>query len=210
MFDGSGRDVSGFKFREAASPVISVPKHIRIGSRDYLVFQLENGELKILNRVGDARIRVRERFEFSTNPVFLYRDGFAFTERGGDLIRIDTRGRVTRTKLNLNPEHGMDATIKTLAFMDDNRFQVKGNKRELELGVYTGPRIFYLFDIIYVAVTDLQSQQVFLFRSTADPVPGFPVEGSGPPDMADMDEGRNPELVVPYRDNAIRVYRIRR
>ena len=210
MFDGKGRSVSGFKFREAASPVISVPKHIRIGSRDYLVFQLENGELKILNRVGDTRIRVRERFAFSTNPVFLYRDGFAFTERDGNLIQIDTRGRVTRTKLNLNPEHGMDATTKTLAFMDDNRFQVKGNKKELELGVYSRPRIFYLFDIIYVAVTDLQSQQVFLFRSTAAPVPGFPVEGSGPPDMADMDEGRNPELVVPYRDNAIRVYRIRR
>ena len=210
MFDGRGRDVSGFKFREATSPVISVPKHIRIGNRDYLVFQLENGELKILNRVGDARIRIKERFDFSSNPVFLYRSGFAFTERNGNLIRIDTRGGVSRTKLNLNPEHGMDATIKTLAFMDDNRFQVKGNKRELELGVYSRPRIFYLFDIIYVAVTDLQSQRVFLFRSTAAPVPGFPVEGSGPPDMADMDNGRNPELVVPYRENAIRVYRIRR
>jgi hypothetical protein len=210
MFDGRGRDVRGFKFREAASPVISVPRHIRIGSRDYLVFQLENGELKILNRVGDMRIRVRERFDFSANPVFLYRSGFAFTEKDGNLVRIDTRGKVSRTKLNLNPEHGMDATIKTLAFMDDNRFQVKGNKKELELGVYSRPRIFYLFDIIYVAVTDLQSQRVFLFRSTAAPVPGFPVEGSGPPDMADMDNGRNPELVVPYRDNAIRVYRIRR
>jgi hypothetical protein len=210
MFDGRGQNVSGFKFREAASPVISPPKHIRIGSRDYLVFQLENGELKILNRVGDPRIRVKERFEFSSNPVFLYRDGFAFTERNGNLVRIDTRGRVSRTALNLNQEHGMDATTKTLAIMDDNRLQVKGNKRELELGVYTRPRIFYLFDIIYVSVTDLQSQQVFLFRSTGTPVSGFPVEGSGLPDMADMDEGRNPELVVPYRENAIRVYRIRR
>jgi len=210
MFDGRGQAVSGFKFREAGSPVISVPKHIRIGNRDYLVFQLENGELKILNRVGNMRIRIRERFDFSSNPVFLYRSGFAFTERNGNLIRIDTRGKVSRTKLNLTPEHGMDATIKTLAFMDDNRFKVKGNERELELGVYSRPRIFYLFDIIYVAVTDLQSQRVFLFRSTAAPVPGFPVEGSGPPDMADMDNGRNPELVVPYRENAIRVYRIRR
>ena len=210
MFDGQGRNVRGFKFREASSPVVSIPKHIRIGSRDYLVFQLENGELKILNRVGDTRVPVRERFEFSSNPVFLYRDGFAFTDRNGDLIRLDTRGRVTRTTLNLNPEHGMDATLKTLAFMDDSRFQVKGNKRELELGVYTRPRIFYLYDIIYVAVTDLQSQQTYLFRSTAAPVPGFPVEGSGPADMADMDSGRNPELAVPYRDNAIRVYRVRR
>ena len=210
MFDGQGRNVRGFKFREASSPVISVPKHIRIGSRDYLVFQLENGELKILNRVGDTRVPVRERFEFSSNPVFLYRDGFAFTDRNGNLVRLDTRGRISRTKLNLSPEHGMDATLKTLAFMDDSRFQVKGNKRELELGVYTRPRIFYLYDIIYVAVTDLQSQQAYLFRSTAAPVPGFPVEGSGPADMADMDNGRNPEFVVPYRDNAIRVYRVRR
>ncbi|MFZ9032109.1 MAG: hypothetical protein ACO20F_12590 [Robiginitalea sp.] len=210
MFDGQGRNVRGFKFREASSAVISVPKHIRIGNRDYLVFQLENGELKILNRVGNTRVPVRERFEFSSNPVFHYRDGFAFTDRNGNLVLLDTRGNVSRTKLNLNPEHGMDATTKTLAFMDEDRFQVKGNKRELELGVYTRPRIFYLYDIIYVAVTDLQSQQAYLFRSTAVPVTGFPVEGSGPADMADMDSGRNPELVVPYRDNAIRVYRVRR
>ncbi len=210
MYDGQGREVSGFKFREAESPVIGLPRHIRIGNRDYLVFQLENGKLRILNRVGDTRVPVRETFEFSNNPVFEYRDGFAFSERGGSLVRIDTRGRVSRTDLNLGPEHGMDATTKTLAFMDDNRFRVKGNRKELDLGVYTAPRIFYLYDIIYVSVTDLQSQQVYLFRSTAAPVPGFPVEGSGPADMADMDNDRNPEIAVPFRDNAIRVYRIRR
>ena len=90
-----------------------------------------------------------------------------------------------------------------------NRFQVKANRKELELGVYTRPRIFYLNDIIYVAVTDLQSEQVYLFRSTAAPVSGFPVEGSGLADMADMDDDRSPELVVPFRDEQIRVYRIR-
>jgi hypothetical protein len=94
--------------------------------------------------------------------------------------------------------------------MDDNRLQVKGNRRELELGVYTQPRIFYLHDIIYVAVTDLQSQQVYLFRSDASPLPGFPLEGSGMADMADIDNDRNPELAVPFRDQSIVVYRIQR
>ena len=210
MFDGQGRDVRGFKFRDAGSPVVQTPVHIRIGSRDYLLFQLEDGSLKILNRVGDTRIGVKESFEFSSNPVRLYRNGFAFTDRGGDLVRIDTRGRVSRTRLNLNPDHGMDATSRTLAVMDDNRFQVKGNQKELELGVYTKPRIFYINDIIYVAVTDLQSQQVYLFRSTAAPVDGFPVEGSGLADMADTDGDGNPELVAPYRDRQIRVYSLRR
>ena len=210
MYDGQGREVKGFKFKNAGSPVVSIPVHIRIGSRDYLLFQLENGALRILNRVGDPRVPVKETFEFSSNPVHLYRNGFTFTERSGDLVRIDTRGRVNRTPLNLSPDHGMDATTKTLAIMDDNRFQVKTNKRELELGVYTHPKIFYLYDIIYVAVTDIQSQQVYLFRSTGAGVPGFPLEGGGQADMADMDNDRHPELVVPYRENSIRVYRVNR
>ena len=210
MFDAQGRDVKGFKFRDAGSPVIAAPVHIRIGNRDYLVFQLDSGELRILNRVGDIRVRVQETFEFSSNPVRLYRDGFAFTDRKGNLVHVDTRGRVNRTKLNLSPDHGMDATTRTLTLMDDNRFQVKSNKRELELGVYTRPQIFYLNDIIYVAVTDLQSQLAYLFRSTAEPVSGFPVEGSGLVDMADMDNDRSMELVVPYRKNSLRVYRLSR
>jgi hypothetical protein len=208
MFDGEARAIAGFKFRDAGSPVINPPEHFRISGRDYLVFQLENGQLKILNRVGDSRIAVREAFDFSGNRVYEYRNGFAFTDRNGNLVSIDTRGKVGRTALNLGPDHGMVASTRTLALMDDNRFRVKANERELELGVYSRPQLFYLYDIIYVAVTDLQSQQVHLFRSTSEEVSGFPVEGSGLPDMADMDNDRNPELVTPYRDNGIRVYKV--
>jgi len=210
MFDGQGRPVTGFKFRDAGSPIRTAPEHFRFGSRDYLVFQLENGELKILNRVGDNRISIKERFEFSANKVFGYRNGFAFTDRKGNLIRIDTRGKISRTSLNLSPDHGMDASTKTMTLMDDNRFQVKSNEKELELGVYTPPQLFYINDIIYVAVTDLQSQQVHVFRSTAAPVAGFPIEGSGLTDMADMDNDRKVELLTPYREKSIRVYRVGR
>lgn len=210
MFDGQGRPVKGFKFRDAGSPIRTAPEHFRFGSRDYLVFQLENGELKILNRVGDNRITVKERFEFSANKVFGYRNGFAFTDRKGNLIRIDTRGKVSRTSLNLGPDHGMDASSKTMTLMDDNRFRVKSNEKELELGVYTPPQLFYINDIIYVAVTDLQSQQVHVFRSTAEALAGFPIEGSGLTDMADMDNDRQVELLTPYRKNSIRVYRVGR
>ncbi len=210
MFDGQGRDVRGFKFRDAGSPPIGPPDHIRIGSRDYLVFRLEDGRLRILNRVGDTRIRVEERFDFSGNGIYLYRDKFAFTEKSGNLVTIDTRGRINRTALNLNADHGMYATANTLALMNDNLFQVKGNRTELELGVYTAPRIFYLYDIIYVGVTDIQTQKLYLFRSDASRLKGFPVEGNGIPDMADMDGDRNPELGVKYRDSLIAVYRIQR
>jgi hypothetical protein len=94
--------------------------------------------------------------------------------------------------------------------MNDNLLQVRGNQVELELGVYTAPRIFFLNDIIYVAVTDLQSEQLYLFRSDASALPGFPVEAEGLPDMADADGDRNPELAVRFRDSTLAVYRIQR
>lgn len=210
MYDGQGRDVRGFKFREAESAVRDTPKHIRIGNKDYLLFKLENGVLKILNRVGDTRVKVTDRFDFSENPVYLYKNTFAFTEADGMLVTIDTRGRLGRIPMHLNKDHGIDATTKTLAVMNDNELRVKGNSAELDLGVYTHPRIFYLHDIIYVAVTDIQSQRVFLFRSDASPLKGFPIEGNGLADMTDTDNDRNPELVVQFRDSAFALYTVKR
>ncbi len=210
MFDAQGRAVSGFKFRDAGSPVVGAPQHMRVGNRDYLLFRLENGQLKILNRVGDTRVRVADTFDFSDNGIFLFRDAFTFTDRAGSLISIDPSGKVSRSALKLNPDHGLSATSRTLALMNDNLLQVRGNQAELDLGVYTAPQIFYLNDIIYVAVTDLQSEQLYLFRSDASPLPGFPVEADGLTDMADADGDRNPELAVRFRDSALAVYRIQR
>ena len=210
MFDGQGRNVSGFKFRDAGSPILGAPQHMRIGKRDYLLFRLENGQLKILNRVGDTRVRVAGTFDFSDNEIYLFRDTFTFTDRAGNLISVEPSGKISRSALKLNPDHGLYATSRTLALMNDNLLQVRGNQAELELGLYTAPRIFFLNDIIYVAVTDLQSKQLYLFRSDASALPGFPVEAEGLPDMADADGDRNPELAVRFRDSTLAVYRIQR
>ena len=47
MYDSTGKIVSGFKPVEFSSNIINNPVHIRIDGKDYLVFQLENGEVKI-------------------------------------------------------------------------------------------------------------------------------------------------------------------
>lgn len=210
MYDGQGKVVGGFKYTEAGSPVLGAPQHFRVGSRDYLVFRLEDGRLEIRNRVGDTRVGVKDRFEFSGNGVYFYRDAFAFTEKNGNLVTITPRGKIGRNPFSLAADHGMYATAKTLAFVNENELRVKGNTAELDLGVYTGPVIFYLYDIIYVALTDIQSQRLYLFRSNASGVSGFPVEANGIPDMADTDGDRNPELVVRYRDSAFVLYRLQR
>ncbi|NER11740.1 hypothetical protein SAMN06265375_10511 [Muriicola jejuensis] len=206
MYNGKGNTVSGFKYTKAESAVLDRPKHFRIGTRDYLVFRLEDGTLKILNRVGDTRVAVNEKIDFSENDVYLYNDKFIVTDKTGTLFSIDTRGKLTNTRFNLAKDHGMDATVKTLCLMNDNELTIKGNKASLDLGVYTKPRIFYVYDKIYVSVTDIQTQRAYLFDSNAIPFTGFPVYANSPIDLSDIDNDRRVEIAAKFEENSLIVY----
>ena len=48
MYDKNGKKVKGFKFKKTKSPIINSPKHIRFGSKDFILIHEENGDLKIL------------------------------------------------------------------------------------------------------------------------------------------------------------------
>lgn len=208
MYDNRAQIVSGFTFTEAPSNIFGAPEHFRVDNKDFLVFRLEDKTLKILHRVGSDRIKVPERIDFSNNGMFLYRDKISMTNKGGVLHQIDARGKLTATNFNLNEDHGMYATANTLVLMDDNILSIKGKKVELELGVYSKPKIFYINDKIYVGVTDIQNRRIYLYDSQAEPIPGFPVFGSSLIDLVDMDKDKKLELVAKDRDNSLIVYRM--
>jgi len=206
MYNGKGDIVEGFTYTETPSPIISAPKHFRLGQKDYLTFQLENGTLKILHRAGGERVKVNRSISFSNNEVFLYKNKFSVTDKKGVLHQVDTKGKLSATNFNLGGNHGMFATSKTLVLMDDNILNIKGKKVELELGVYSQPKIFYIDDKIYVAVTDMQNQKIYLFDSQAKSIPNFPVYGTSMIDVLDMDNDKKLELVAKDQENSIIVY----
>lgn len=208
MYNNQAKIVNGFTFKEAPSNILGAPKHFRVSNKDYLVFKQDNSTLRILHRVGSDRIKVPEKIDFSNNEVFLYKNKFSVTNKKGVLHQIDINGKLTATNFNLTPDHGFYATSNTLVFMDDNVLSIKGKKVELELGVYSKPKIFYIYDKIYVAVTDIQNHQIYLFDSQAEPIPGFPVFGSSLTDLTDMDNDRKLELVTKDQDNSLIVYKI--
>ncbi|WP_421812935.1 ribonuclease HII [Flagellimonas sp.] len=208
MYNNQAEIVRGFTFSEAPSNILGAPKHFRVGNKDYLVFKQDNSTLRILHRVGSDRIKVPEKIDFSNNEIFLYKNKFSVTNKTGVLHQIDTNGKLTATNFNLNPDHGFYATSNTLVFMDDNVLSIKGRKVELELGVYSKPKIFYIYDKIYVGVTDIQNHQIYLFDSQAEPIPNFPIFGSSLIDLTDMDNDKKLELVAKDQDNSLIVYTI--
>ncbi|MGB5822264.1 MAG: ribonuclease HII [Saonia sp.] len=208
MFNNKGTIVDGFTYKTAESPIIKTPKHFRIGKKDYLVFALENGSLKILNRVGKVRTKLTDKIEFSENDVYLYKNKFSVSDKKGVLFQVDEKGKTFRANFNLNKDHGMDATSRTLALMNDNTLSIKGKKVELDLGVYTKPKIFYLYDKIYVGVTDIQNQKIHLFDSNGKSIQNFPIYGTSSIDLADMDNDKKLELVTKDLENSLTVYKM--
>ncbi|WP_394974932.1 ribonuclease HII [uncultured Croceitalea sp.] len=208
MYNNKGDIVNGFTYKEAESPIIATPEHFQLNKKDYLLFKLENNKLKIRHRAGQDRIKVSNTIDFSDNGIFLYKNKFSLTDKKGIFYQIDTKGKVITTNFNLNQDHGMFATSKTLVLMNDNILSIKGKKVELELGVYTKPKIFYIYDKIYVAVTDIQNQKIYLYDSQAKPISNFPVYGSSIIDMVDMDGDKKLELVAKDQENSIIVYKI--
>ncbi|RAV30427.1 hypothetical protein [Sinomicrobium soli] len=206
-FDSGGKRVNGFVFGGTGSAIINPPRHIRVGRRDYIVIQEENGTLHLLHRTGRTRVKVNGKIDFSGNEVFLYEDKFTTTNTSGDLIQVDEQGRLNKISLGLAGEHGIYATSRTLATMSDNLFTVKQNKHELDYGIYTTPEIFYINNKIYVGLTDMQVKKVYIFDSNAQLLGNSPVYGAS---AIDLREGSNGglEFVTQGEKDKIIVYQM--
>ena len=206
MYDRSAKNVSGFRYNNTGSTITTQPKHFRIRNKDYIVFAAGK-KMMILNRKGQSRIKVKDYINFSNNPIFKYKDRFTTTSSAGELIQINTKGVVSKQSLNLEKNHFIETTDKTLVTLSENNLNIKLKTYELDFGNYTAPKIFYLNDKIYISVTDLQTQKVYLFDSQARLLNNFPVYGNSIIDLDNIDTDRNLEFVVKGEPNSILVYK---
>ncbi|MDT0689429.1 hypothetical protein RM549_06510 [Salegentibacter sp. F188] len=207
MYNGDGKPVKGFDFSKAASEITNPPKHIRIGTKDYILIAENSGKINILSRQGDVRVPVAETFDLSGNDWYEYQDRFISTSAAGELISIDQLGKVQKENRNLAENHYLNATPKTLVTLSDNILSIEGKKVELDFGLYTKPQIFYVNNRVLISVTDTQAKRVYIFNSNAELLEGFPVYGTSQIDLNNADLDRNLEFVVQGDDNAILYYK---
>ena len=206
MYDRKAKNVSGFRYNNTGNNITTHPKHFRIGNRDYIVFATGK-KMMILNRKGQSRIKVKEDIHFSGNPIFKYNNKFSTSSSIGELIQVNTKGAVSKQSLNLDKDHLIVTTDKTLVTLSDNNLDIKLKTYELDFGNYTAPKIFYLNDKIYITLTDLQTQKVYLFDSQARLLNNFPVYGNSTLDLANIDNDSRLEFVVKGESNTIIVYK---
>ncbi|WP_299443351.1 ribonuclease HII [uncultured Aquimarina sp.] len=208
MLDAEGKVVTGFGFKGTETNLIMPPKHIRIGSKDYILISEENGKLNILDRLGRTRVSVKESIDFSTNQWQQYQNKFTSLTKDGKLIQIPSDGTISLMDKELNANSSLVATNKTLVTFSENKLSIKEKTLELDFGVYTKPQIFYINNKIYVAITDIQSKKVYLYDSNAELFPNFPVYGNSIISLGNMDKDPNLEFAVQGEENSILIYQI--
>ena len=206
MYDSKGKTVEGFKYL-ATQPVNSQPKHFRLRGKDYIAFRAGN-QLKLLDRRGSIRIKLKEPINFSGAAIYLYNSLFTTTNTNGDLVQVNTKGAVSRQSLGLDSKHDITCSSKSLVTRSDNKLTIKSNRIDLDYGSYSPPNLFYLRDKIYISITDLQAQKIWLFDSQAKRFPGVPVFGTSAIDLANADADTPLEIVAKGDPNSLIMYQL--
>lgn len=208
MYNAEADIVKGFGFKGTETDLILPPKHIRIGTKDYILIPETNGKLTILDRLGRIRINVKEKIDFSKNEWYSYLDRITSTTKGGDLIQIQNDGSSVKQNLGLQEKNQMIATNKTLVTFSENKLTIKGKAIELDFGVYTEPKLYFIKDKIYITITDIQAKKVYLYDSNGELFPNFPVYGNSVLSIGNIDKDSNLEFVVQGEENSILIYQI--
>ena len=208
MIDNRGKIVNGFQLKSLKNGLANPPKHIRFGTKDYIVIQSSDGTVRILNRQGKDRIKLKEPLITSDNPIFGYRDTFAGTTKSGEMFQVDSKGNILLSKLELAEDHQIDMTTKSLVTLDGNSLKIKGIPLNLPFGKYTSPKIHYINNTIYVLLTELETKKVYAYLSNGSMVGGFPIYGTATPDLSNADGDSALEMVVQSESDGFIIYEL--
>ncbi|MGB2257170.1 MAG: hypothetical protein ACPH2N_03720 [Flavobacteriaceae bacterium] len=206
MYNSKGNRVKGFKY-DSKSNISSQPKHIRHRNKDYITF-LSGDKFEILNRRGKTRIPVEENFKFSNQELFFNNDMFTTIGINGDIIQVDTKGRVSRKTLGFESNTNLLASNKLIIAQWDNHLQIGNKKIDLEYGSFTPPKLFYLNDKIFITITDIQSNKVWFFDSKGEVLTDFPVYGTSSVDLNNVDKDKPLEFICQINSDELVMYQM--
>lgn len=206
MYDGKGKRVKGFKYKPNET-IKNVPKHLRYASKDYIFFS-EGKQLQILNRRGQTRVQVKKAINFSDQNIFFYKNKFSTINAKGDLVQVDTKGRLSLQKLGFEPGTQITASAKTLVAQWNNNLQIKTQKTTVDYGNFGPPKLFYIKDKIYITINDIQSNKVWFYNSSGELLPDFPIYGTSTVDLANADADAALEFVCQSSPLSLIMYQL--
>lgn len=180
MYDKKAKTVKGFTFKKTKNTIASSPKHLRLGSKDYILITEDTGKINFLSRTGKSRISVSDKFDISEDGIHKQGTQFAFITKKNEQVTISQSGKIQRKKLDGAGQFRLDTENNLIVLLNDNILNIDGKIIELPFGIYTAPHIHTSNKNTYITVTETQENQVYVYDSTGRLLEGFPVYGTTP------------------------------
>ncbi len=202
MLDSNMKKVEGFSTKNIKSEMTSLPKHFRIGSKDFLIINTKN-KILILDRRGNIRIDVNDELKSPTSEIYINQNSFVFMN-DNNLIQINLNGSTKINPLPLETNYSLVSSQNKLIYMTENIITINNQNFELKFGNYTNPQLF--FDE-FISLTELDLNRIFILKADGSSFDNFPIYGSSSIDVF-VEKNKNKLLVSVGEENEILVYSI--
>ena len=196
--------VSGFNRTKANLKY--APKHIRIGTRDYITMVEKSGKLLLLDRRGNVRIKTPNDLVMSSD-VYLHQNGFVGLDNKNRLFRIEINGKISYRTLPFETPYQVRARGKNLVLFTENKLEINGRLLELDFGLYGEPSIHVVNNRTLISLVDEQEEKVYVFDRKGNLLPHFPIYGAGSVTI-DSDRKGKVFLATIGENNSLVVYQI--
>ncbi len=180
MYDYRGDQVTGFKY-ESTGKISSQPIHHRKGKLDYIVFTTNNGEPKILNRVGKVRTPMKKEVYLRT-PLQFSKNLITAISKNGFETQVDLyNGEVKQFNKLGDAQLRIDQQNKVV--LKDQDLRINDKEIELPYGTYSNLSLSTLNKQMLISILNDADKTVYLYDTNGELISGFPVYGEKSMDL---------------------------
>ncbi len=185
MLDAKGNKIKGWKGSNIRPQIITSPVHFAINNKDYILSCTETSEVLILDRKGEKRINLKEKFFVDQHTqINLIEEGktpyFQFIDTTGVKVQINLKGKVSKEEM-IPKEGRFIGTIDSKEFyVEDFEIQAKELDYNFDLDQQSAFEIQSIKKgtASFVALCINNSHKVYLTNSTGETLSGFPIYGN--------------------------------
>ena len=208
LYDKNGKKVNGFKYSRSNSKITSSPKHFRILNKDFIVFKTGK-KLKILNRRGRERIKLKDEVVLSNENIFKLDNKLITITNDQKLVEIDISGTVSLSNL-LNSKNLKLNTdnYNNIIILDENKMRLNSSYVDLPFSNYNTPKLTKINNNLFVSLFDSQNNKSYLFNKNLQPNSSFPIYSLIPTEFGDMNNDKKIHVIASKITKTISVYTI--
>ncbi len=206
MYDSKGKIIKGFKYN-TGDEILYPPKHFRIKNKDIISVMTKKG-LKILNRRGKIRIKIKDNVRFSNSDIYRYNNNLIGISVDRNLTQINMNGSISYRKLDLSENHKINSKYNLTVINSGNKLTNLKKSIELPFGDFSDPKIFSYNKRKYISIFDNQGKAIYLFDDKLDLFEGFPLYSNSNIDLDNIDKDNNLEIILIEEEKSIRAYEI--